>query len=50
MAAVACAYARATGQVPTHFPINHRDELQFKVKPYVPPLPPSPVNGLKKTY
>ncbi len=50
MAAVACAYARATGSVPTYFPINHHDPLQFKVKPYVPPLPPSPVNGLKKTY
>jgi hypothetical protein len=24
--------------------------LRFKVKPYVPPVPPSPVNGLKKTY
>jgi isoquinoline 1-oxidoreductase beta subunit len=50
MAAVACAYARATGHVPTYFPINHRDDLRFKVKPYVPPIPPSPVNGLKKTY
>jgi len=50
MAAVACAYARATGRVPTYFPINHKDDLQFKVKPFVPPLPPSPVNGLKKTY
>ena len=50
MAAVACAYARATGHVPTYFPINHKDPLQFKVKPYVPPVPPSPVNGLKKTY
>jgi isoquinoline 1-oxidoreductase beta subunit len=50
MAAVACAYARATGKTPTYFPINHRDPLQFKVKPFVPPIPPSPVNGLKKTY
>jgi isoquinoline 1-oxidoreductase subunit beta len=50
MAAVACAYARATGHVPTYFPINHKDPLPFKVKPYVPPIPPSPVNGLKKTY
>ena len=50
MAAVACAYARATGRVPTYFPINHQDPLHFKVKSYVPPLPPSPVNGLKKTY
>ena len=50
MAAVACAYARATGHVPTYFPINHKDKLPFKVKSYVPPIPPSPVNGLKKTY
>ena len=50
MAAVACAYARATGHVPTYFPINHKDPLRFKVKSFVPPIPPSPVNGLKKTY
>ena len=50
MAAVACAYARATGTVPTYFPINHDGPLHFKVKSYVPPIPPSPVNGLKKTY
>jgi isoquinoline 1-oxidoreductase beta subunit len=50
MAAVACAYARATGRMPTHFPINHDDPLPFKVKPFVPPVPPSPVNGLKKTF
>ena len=50
MAAVACAYARATGHVPTYFPINHKDPLHFKVKSFVPPIPPSPVNGLKKTY
>ena len=50
MAAVACAYARATGRMPTSFPINHHDPLQFKPKPFVPPIPPSPVNGLKKTY
>jgi isoquinoline 1-oxidoreductase beta subunit len=50
MAAVACAYARATGRMPTHFPINHHDPLRFKPKPFVPPVPPSPANGLKKTY
>ena len=50
MAAVACAYARATGHVPAYFPINHKDPLHFKVKSFVPPIPPSPVNGLKKTY
>ncbi|MEI5674176.1 MULTISPECIES: molybdopterin cofactor-binding domain-containing protein [unclassified Nocardioides] len=47
-AAVACAYARATGRSPSYFPVNHRDPVEFSVKPYVPPVPPSPVNGLKK--
>lgn len=46
-AAVACAYARATGEVPAYFPINHRDPLEFRVKPLAPPLPPSPTNGRK---
>ena len=45
-AAVACAYARATGKVPTSFPINH-GTISFKPKTFVPPVPPSPTNGLK---
>ncbi|HET7689443.1 MAG TPA: molybdopterin cofactor-binding domain-containing protein [Nocardioidaceae bacterium] len=45
-AAVATAYARATGTMPTHFPINHKNPLHFKPKPTVPPVPQSPVNGL----
>lgn len=49
-AAVACAYARATGRDPSYFPVNHRDPLEFRPKPYEPPIPPSPVNGLKKTF
>lgn len=49
MASVACAYARATGKMPTSFPINH-DTLSFTPKPTVPPLPPSPTNGLKFAY
>ncbi len=49
-AAVACAYARATGTVPKHFPINHREPLSFKPKSFVPPVPQSPTNGLKRTY
>ncbi len=48
-AAVACAYARATGKVPTYFPINH-GEISFKPKTFVPPVPKSPTNGLKFTY
>ncbi len=50
MAAVACAYARAVGQVPTYFPINHRDPLAFTPKPFVPPIPQSPTNGLRLTH
>jgi isoquinoline 1-oxidoreductase beta subunit len=49
-AAVACAYARATGSMPTSFPINHHDPLAFKPKPFVPSVPQSPTNGLKLTY
>lgn len=49
MAAVACAYARATGTVPTYFPINHKAPLAFVPKPYVPPIPESPTNGLDLT-
>ena len=48
-AAVACAYARATKTLPAYFPVNHRDPLAFTPKPYVPPLPPSPTNGLQFT-
>ncbi|UYM05558.1 molybdopterin cofactor-binding domain-containing protein [Solicola gregarius] len=49
-AAVACAYARATGRVPSHFPINHRDPLAFEPKPTMPPIPQSPTDGLEHTY
>ncbi len=47
-AAVACAYARATGVVPKVFPINH-GTISFTPKPFVPPVPPSPTNGLSLT-
>jgi isoquinoline 1-oxidoreductase beta subunit len=36
--------------MPTYFPINHKEPLAFKPKPVVPPIPQSPVNGLKRTY
>jgi isoquinoline 1-oxidoreductase subunit beta len=49
MAAVACAYARATGTLPTSFPINH-DHIGFTPLPTVPPIPESPTDGLRKTY
>lgn len=50
MAAVACAYARAVGKVPNFFPINHHTPLHFEPYPTVPPLPPSPTDGLKYAY
>jgi isoquinoline 1-oxidoreductase beta subunit len=46
MAAVACAYARATGKLPTSFPINHFEPLGFTPYPTVPPIPQSITNGL----
>jgi isoquinoline 1-oxidoreductase subunit beta len=47
MAAVACAYARATGTMPTSFPINHNGPLGFTPLPTTPSTPQSPTNGLK---
>ncbi|MGH9077998.1 MAG: molybdopterin cofactor-binding domain-containing protein [Acidimicrobiales bacterium] len=50
-AAVACAYARATGKLPTSFPINHDGPLQFSdTYPRVPPVPQSPTDGLSYSY
>jgi isoquinoline 1-oxidoreductase subunit beta len=49
MSAVACAYGRATGSMPTTFPINH-DTLGFSPKPRQPPIPQSPTNGLDHAY
>ncbi|KUN00132.1 isoquinoline 1-oxidoreductase [Streptomyces yokosukanensis] len=49
MAAVACAYGRATGTMPTTFPINH-GTLSFTPKPTVPPVPQSPTDGLNHAY
>jgi isoquinoline 1-oxidoreductase beta subunit len=48
-AAVACAYGRATGTMPTSFPINH-GTLSFEPKPTVPPIPPSPTDGLDHAF
>ena len=50
MAAVACAYARATGKVPTEFPINHAQPLGFEPLPTVPPIPQSPTDGLDHAF
>lgn len=48
-AAIACAYARATGRMPTEFPINHADPITFDVKSFVPSVPQSPTDGLDHT-
>jgi isoquinoline 1-oxidoreductase beta subunit len=45
VAAVACAYNRATGKVPTRFPVNH-GTLSFTPKSFVPPVPEPPADGL----
>jgi isoquinoline 1-oxidoreductase beta subunit len=50
MAAVACAYARATGTNPTRFPINHDLPLGFTPLPTVPSIPESPTDGLEKAF
>ncbi len=47
MAATACAYARATGTLPTRFPINHDGPLGFTPLPTEPPIPQSPTDGLR---
>lgn len=49
LAAVACAYARATGSMPTTFPINH-DTLGFDPLPREPSIPQSPTNGLDDAF
>jgi isoquinoline 1-oxidoreductase beta subunit len=46
MAATACAYGRATGTMPTSFPINHDGALGFEPFPTVPSIPASPTDGL----
>ncbi|MGW0664104.1 molybdopterin cofactor-binding domain-containing protein [Streptodolium elevatio] len=50
MAAVACAYRRATGTMPTTFPINHNGPLAFEPKPTVPPVPQPPTDGRDRAY
>jgi isoquinoline 1-oxidoreductase beta subunit len=50
MAATACAYGRATGTMPTSFPINHGDALGFEPYPNVPSVPDSPVDGLARAH
>jgi isoquinoline 1-oxidoreductase subunit beta len=49
MAAVACAYARATGTLPTRFPINH-GTLGFTPLPLEPSTPQSPTDGLDSAF
>jgi CO/xanthine dehydrogenase Mo-binding subunit len=49
MAAVANAYARATGTMPATFPINHNQPLGFTPYPTVPPIPQSPTDELTES-
>jgi len=49
LAAVACAYARATGRLPTRFPINHA-ALGFTPLPLEPSTPQSPTDGLDHAF
>ncbi len=44
-AAASIAWGRAKGTLPTINPVNFNDPLGFVVKPKVPPIPQSPVNG-----
>lgn len=46
MAATAAAYGRATGTMPTSFPINHNLPLGYTPLPTVPPIPAEPTDGL----
>lgn len=50
MAAVACAYGRATGTMPTTFPLNHGEPLGFEPLPTSPPIPASPTDGLSRAF
>jgi isoquinoline 1-oxidoreductase beta subunit len=49
LAAVACAYGRATGAMPTSFPINH-GTLGFEPYPLEPSTPQSPTDGLDSAF
>ncbi|MEU9476143.1 molybdopterin cofactor-binding domain-containing protein [Streptomyces sp. NPDC048191] len=49
-AAVACAYGRATGTMPTSFPVNHDGPLGFEPLPTTPPVPASPTDGLNRAF
>jgi isoquinoline 1-oxidoreductase subunit beta len=47
-AAVACAYGAAVGSVPSHYPLSHNEGIPFEVKPFTPPIPQSPTDGLEQ--
>jgi isoquinoline 1-oxidoreductase beta subunit len=48
-AAIACAYTRAVGKLPTSFPINH-GTLSFTPYPLEPSTPQSPTDGLVNAF
>ena len=45
LVAGALAYGRAKGELPTVNPVNFNEPLGYVVKPRVPPIPQSPING-----
>jgi isoquinoline 1-oxidoreductase beta subunit len=49
-AATAAALGRATGTLPTRFPVNHDGPLGFEPYPYVPSIPQSPTDGLDHAF
>ena len=52
MAAVTCAYRKATGTEPEYTPALHKEPFPegFTEYPASPPIPESPTNGLETTY
>jgi len=52
MAAVVCAYRRATGTEPEYTPLLHKEPFPEGMEQYPasPPIPESPTNGLETTY
>jgi isoquinoline 1-oxidoreductase beta subunit len=47
LAAVASAFGAATGTIPTALPLSHNMGIPFEVKPFDPPIPQSPTDGLE---
>lgn len=46
-AAVTCAIGAARGNYANYYPISHNAGIPFEVKPFEPPIPQSPTDGLE---